>query len=280
MTSFPVDDLRRDFRRSPRAAISSSSTTRLARRFPQTVLGGGDRSSARTQRPAGGPYRRSQEVDAMIARARDGRRGVRQRTSPREIAFGLNATSFIRVDQPRRRADARRRAARSSSPTSITRRTSRPGWRSSGSARGSSGGRPEDDGALHAADLEPLVSQQTRLVACTVASNAIGTRVDVAAAARRRARGWRGVVSRCGAFRAAWADRRAGVGLRLPGLLRLQDLLAAYGLRMVPHGGDRRVCRHSVRISSRIRRPTSSKPARTCTRTSPGWRPSSRTSSG
>jgi cysteine desulfurase family protein (TIGR01976 family) len=41
-----------------------------------------------------------------------------------------------------------------------------------------------DDGNLHAEDLEPLLSSRTRLVACTVTSNALGSVVDVAAAAR------------------------------------------------------------------------------------------------
>jgi cysteine desulfurase family protein (TIGR01976 family) len=41
-----------------------------------------------------------------------------------------------------------------------------------------------EDGNLHADDLIPLVSATTRLVACTLASNAIGSIVDVAAAAK------------------------------------------------------------------------------------------------
>ncbi len=41
-----------------------------------------------------------------------------------------------------------------------------------------------DDGNLHVDDLIPLLSSKTRLVACTIASNAIGSIVDVAAAAR------------------------------------------------------------------------------------------------
>ena len=41
-----------------------------------------------------------------------------------------------------------------------------------------------DDGNLHVEDLVPLVSSTTRLVACTLTSNAIGSIVDVAAAAR------------------------------------------------------------------------------------------------
>ena len=41
-----------------------------------------------------------------------------------------------------------------------------------------------DDGNLHVDDLVPLVSSTTRLVACTLTSNAIGSIVDVAAAAK------------------------------------------------------------------------------------------------
>jgi cysteine desulfurase family protein (TIGR01976 family) len=41
-----------------------------------------------------------------------------------------------------------------------------------------------EDGNLHAEDLEPLLSSKTRLVACTATSNAIGSIVDVAAAAK------------------------------------------------------------------------------------------------
>jgi cysteine desulfurase family protein (TIGR01976 family) len=41
-----------------------------------------------------------------------------------------------------------------------------------------------EDGNLHADDLIPLVSSRTRLVACTLTSNALGSIVDVAAAAR------------------------------------------------------------------------------------------------
>src|SRR5215467_9347819 len=45
----------------------------------------------------GGPYRRSQEVDATIARARASVADLVNASSPNEIAFGLNATSFIRA---------------------------------------------------------------------------------------------------------------------------------------------------------------------------------------
>jgi cysteine desulfurase family protein (TIGR01976 family) len=41
-----------------------------------------------------------------------------------------------------------------------------------------------EDGNLHVEDLEPLLTPKTRLVACALASNAIGTIVDVAATAK------------------------------------------------------------------------------------------------
>ena len=45
----------------------------------------------------GGPYRQSREVDAMIARARESVAAFVNARSADEIAFGLNATSFIRA---------------------------------------------------------------------------------------------------------------------------------------------------------------------------------------
>src|SRR5205823_4045257 len=45
--------------------------------------------------------------------------------------------------------------------------------------------RARDDGRLQTPDLEPLLTERTRLVACTVASNATGSLVDVADVARR-----------------------------------------------------------------------------------------------
>ena len=41
-----------------------------------------------------------------------------------------------------------------------------------------------EDGNLHVEDLQPLLSSRTRLVACTVTSNALGSIVDVAEAAK------------------------------------------------------------------------------------------------
>jgi hypothetical protein len=101
----------------------------------------------------GGPYRHSREVDAMIARARESVAAFVNARTADEIAFGLNATSFIRsislaIGQ------TLGRGRRSSSASSITRRTSRRGWRSSAPARASSGGGRDTAGRLNPADLQ------------------------------------------------------------------------------------------------------------------------------
>ena len=62
--------------------------------------------------------------------------------------------------------------------------TSPRGWPWSETEQRSSGGRCGRTGTCNVDDLIPLVSPATRLVACTLASNAIGSIVDVAAAAR------------------------------------------------------------------------------------------------
>ena len=131
----------------------------------------------------GGPYPHSQQVDAMIARARDAVAAFVNAQSPREIAFGLNATSFIRsislaVGQT---LGSRREIvvsdldheANIATWLALERLGARIVWWN-----------VRDDGRLHVADLEALVSERTRLVACTAASNATGTRLDVAGATK------------------------------------------------------------------------------------------------
>jgi hypothetical protein len=95
---------------------------------------------------AGEPYRQSREVDAMIGRARESVAAFVSARGADEIAFGLNATSFIRSislaigQEPDRPGPLDRHAPRSSSAISITSRTSRPGSPSSAPAPASSGG--------------------------------------------------------------------------------------------------------------------------------------------
>ena len=131
----------------------------------------------------GGPYPRSQQVDAMIARARESVAAFVNARDACEIAFGLNATSFIRsislaVGQalgarPEIVLSDLDHEANIATWIALERSGARIVW-----------WKVRDDGRLHTEDLETLVSERTRLVACTVASNATGTKVDVASVAR------------------------------------------------------------------------------------------------
>jgi len=183
MTSFPVDDLRREFPALAQAGDFLFFDNAAGAQIPASVLAAVTDHLVSRNVQRGGPYGRSQEVDAMIARAREAVAAFVNARSPSEIAFGLNATSFIRsislaVGQT---LDSRSEIvvsdldheANIATWVALERFGARIVW---WKVRG--------DGRLYVADLEPLVSKRTRLVACTMASNAIGTRVDVAAAAR------------------------------------------------------------------------------------------------
>jgi cysteine desulfurase family protein (TIGR01976 family) len=131
----------------------------------------------------GGVYRHSREVDAMIARTRESVAALVNATGPDEIAFGLNATSFIRSISL---AVGQTLGPRSEIVvTDLDHEANVATWL----ALERFGARivfwpVRGDGRLYVDDLEDLVTERTRVVACTMASNATGTRVDVAAAAR------------------------------------------------------------------------------------------------
>lgn len=119
----------------------------------------------------------------MLGRARESVAAFVNARSPDEIAFGLNATSFIRAIslavgqtlEPRNEVVV----------TELDHEANIATW----IALERFGARivrwpVRDDGRLHVVDLEPLLNRRSRIVACTVASNATGSIVDVAAVAR------------------------------------------------------------------------------------------------
>jgi cysteine desulfurase family protein (TIGR01976 family) len=135
----------------------------------------------------GGPYRQSREVDAMIARARESVAAFVNARGADEIAFGLNATSFIRsislaigqtlASRPEIVVSEIDHESNIATWLALERAGARIVWWPA---------RMGEDGArLHPADLEPLLTERTRLVACTMASNATGSMVDVTEVARR-----------------------------------------------------------------------------------------------
>ena len=131
----------------------------------------------------GGRYAQSREVDATIVRARQSVADLVNARDPNEIAFGMNATSFIRLVSLAvgQTLGARNEivvtdmdhAANVATWLALERNGAKFLW-----------WKMRDDGLLHAEDLAPLLSSRTRLVACTLTSNAIGSIVDIAAGAR------------------------------------------------------------------------------------------------
>ena len=184
MRRFPVDDLRRQFPALERANGFVFFDNAAGAQIPARVLEAvtGHLVSRNVQR--GGPYRHSREVDAMIARARDSVAAFVNARGADEIAFGLNATSFIRAislaigqtlgSRPEIVVSEADHEANVATWLALDRLGARIVW-----------WRARDDGRLHTPDLEPLLTERTRLVACTVASNATGSLVDVADVARR-----------------------------------------------------------------------------------------------
>jgi selenocysteine lyase/cysteine desulfurase len=126
----------------------------------------------------GGRYRHSVEVDETIQQARQSVAAFLNASSPDEIAFGMNATSFIRiVSLAIAEIMGLRREiivtdldheANIATWLAVEKRGAEIHW-----------WRVRADGCLYLEDLEPLLNRRTRLVACAMASNALGSIVNV-----------------------------------------------------------------------------------------------------
>jgi cysteine desulfurase family protein (TIGR01976 family) len=131
----------------------------------------------------GGRYARSMEVDATIAHARESVAALINARHSDEVAFGMNATSFLRLLSLAfgRTLENRNQIvvtdldheANIATWLQLEREGVRIIW-----------WKMREDHNLHAEDLAPLLTAKTRLVACTVASHALGSIVDVRAVAR------------------------------------------------------------------------------------------------
>jgi cysteine desulfurase family protein (TIGR01976 family) len=132
----------------------------------------------------GGRYRQSQEVDRVIAEARESVGSLVNARHPDEIAFGMNATSFMRLISLAIGQSLKDR--REIIVTDLDHESNVATWL----ALEREGATIvwwhfRDDGRLHPEDLDALLSPRTRLVACTLASNAIGSILDIAEVSRR-----------------------------------------------------------------------------------------------
>jgi cysteine desulfurase family protein (TIGR01976 family) len=132
----------------------------------------------------GGRYPKSIEVDRVVVEARRKVACLLNATDPDEVAFGMNATSFMRLTslalgqtlKPERNEIV---------VTDLDHHANISTWLEPEKMGGRIvWWRMRADFRLHVEDLIPLLSERTRLVACTVVSHALGSRVDVAAAGR------------------------------------------------------------------------------------------------
>jgi len=150
---------------------------------PQIALDAVTKHLVRNNVQRGGRYQKSVEVDATIARARESTAVLVNARSSSEIAFGMNATSFIRIMSLAigQTLDRRNEIIL----TDLDHEANIATWLTlAGEGAKFLWWQIREDGNLHTEDLRALLSSRTRLLACTVTSNALGSIVDVAEAGK------------------------------------------------------------------------------------------------
>jgi cysteine desulfurase family protein (TIGR01976 family) len=181
--SFPIDTVRAAFPALHRAPEFIFFDNAAGAQVPQIVLDAVNHHLLECNVQRGGRYAQSREVDLTIARARRSVADLVNACDPNEIALGMNATSFIRLVSLAIGQTLGLRneivvtdmdhEANVASWLALERNGAKFLW-----------WKMREDGLLHVEDLAPLLGSKTRLVACTLSSNAIGSIVDVAAAAK------------------------------------------------------------------------------------------------
>ncbi len=180
--SFPIESVRSSFPALHRMPEFIFFDNAAGAQVPQIVLDAVNRHLLDCNVQRGGRYAKSQEVDATIARGRQSVADLLNARDASEIAFGMNATSFIRlVSEALGQTLGSRNEiiisdmdheANVATWLALERNGAKFVW-----------WKIREDGNLHVEDLKPLLCSKTRLVACSVTSNATGSIVDVAAAA-------------------------------------------------------------------------------------------------
>jgi cysteine desulfurase family protein (TIGR01976 family) len=181
--NFPIATLRSFFPALDRPPAFTFFDNAAGAQVPQVVLDAINQHLLECNVQRGGRYAKSREVDASIARARQSVADFLNARDPSEIAFGMNATSFIRLISLAIGQTLSRRneiivtdmdhEANIATWLALEKDGAKILWWKMG-----------EDGNLHIDDLKPLASSRTRLVACAVAANSLGSVVDVAGAAR------------------------------------------------------------------------------------------------
>lgn len=179
---FPAQALRAQFPALGRPGAGVFFDNGAGAQVPQRVLEAVTAHLIEHNVQRGGRYAQSLAVDAAIHGAREKVAAFLNAGRPEEIAFGMNATSFIRLVSL---AIGQTLAARNEIiVTDLDHEANVATWLALERAGARfKWWRVRDDGSLQCSDLEPLLGPRTRLLACSVASNALGSTVDVRRAA-------------------------------------------------------------------------------------------------
>jgi cysteine desulfurase family protein (TIGR01976 family) len=181
-SEFPVEALREQFPALQHAGSFVFLDNAAGAQVPQAVFDAIREHLLVRNVQRGGRYPQSVAVDAAIAQARASVAALVNARRPEEIAFGMNATSFIRLVSLAVGQTLGERAeiivtdldheANVATWLVLERLGAQFKW-----------WKIREDGCLHVEDLRPLLGARTRIVACTLCSNALGSIVDVRAAA-------------------------------------------------------------------------------------------------
>lgn len=182
MTEFPIEKVRAHFPALQEDFIFFDNAA--GAQSPKVVLDAVANHLLRRNVQRGGRYKHSQEVDETIRKARESVALLVNARHPDEISFGMNATSFMRLISIAIGQSLQER--REIIVTDLDHESNIAVWL----ALEREGAKIvwwhfREDGRLHAEDLEKLLSPRTRIVACTLASNAIGSILDVAEVSKR-----------------------------------------------------------------------------------------------
>jgi cysteine desulfurase family protein (TIGR01976 family) len=178
---FPVETVRGEFPSLNRGENFIFFDNAAGAQVPQVVFDAVNKHLLENNVQRGGRYAKSREVDAVIARARESVAVLVNARHPSEVAFGMNATSFIRLISL---AIGQTLAERNEIiVTDMDHEANIATWLALPNAK-FAWWKIREDGNLHVEDLQKLLSSRTRVVACTVTSNALGSIVDVAEAAK------------------------------------------------------------------------------------------------
>src|SRR5262245_7642778 len=181
--NFPIDAIRSQFPALKESRGTIFFDNAAGAQLPARVVDAVSDHLVHRMVQRGGTYTLSREVDDVIERARAAVADLVNASDPNEIVFGLNGTSFMRLVS---QSIAEQRDGRDEIiVTELDHEANISVWLDLQKRGFTVRFWPLADGnpRLDLKDLVPLLSNKTRLVAVTSASNATGSLVDVAAVA-------------------------------------------------------------------------------------------------